>query len=51
VTYQLSDPQILVACRLMREVLMRRLSRLGDLVAAFHEPAALLPTHSLRGHR
>lgn len=38
VTYQLSDPQVLAACELMRGVLVRRLSRLGDLAAAVHEP-------------
>jgi DNA-binding transcriptional ArsR family regulator len=39
VRYRLSDPQILVACGLMRAVLVRRLSRLGDLAAAAHEPS------------
>ena len=34
VSYQLTDPQILAACELMRAVLVRRLSRLGDLAAA-----------------
>ncbi len=32
--YQVADPQILAACGLMREVLVRRLSRMGDLAAA-----------------
>jgi DNA-binding transcriptional ArsR family regulator len=32
--YQVSDPQILAACALMRDVLVRRLSRMGDLAAA-----------------
>lgn len=32
--YQVSDPQILAACALMQEVLVRRLSRMGDLAAA-----------------
>ncbi|MGZ6372526.1 MAG: ArsR/SmtB family transcription factor [Candidatus Limnocylindria bacterium] len=50
VSYQLSDPQILVACALMREVLMRRWSRLGELAAAFHEPAALPLISSQEGH-
>jgi ArsR family transcriptional regulator, virulence genes transcriptional regulator len=46
VRYRLADPQILAACELMRAVLVRRLSRLGDLAAAAHEPAltALLAT-------
>lgn len=38
VRYRLTDPDILAACALMREVLVRRLSRLGDLAAA-----ALMP--------
>ena len=41
VRYRLADPQILAACELMRAVLVRRLSRLGDLAAAVHEPAVL----------
>ena len=39
VHYQLADPQILAACGLMRDVLVRRLARLGDLAAAAHGPA------------
>ena len=39
VRYRLADPQILAACEVMRAVLVRRLSRLGDLAAAAHEPA------------
>jgi len=31
--YRLSDPQINTACELMREALVRRLTRLGDLAA------------------
>jgi ArsR family transcriptional regulator len=34
VRYGLADPGILAACGLMREVLVRRLSRYGDLAAA-----------------
>ena len=37
VRYQLTDPQILAACELMRAVLVRRLSRLGDLAAAANQ--------------
>ena len=33
VSYQVADPQILAACGFMRAVLVRRLSRLGDLAA------------------
>ena len=50
VTYRLSDPQILAACGLMRAVLVRRLSRLGDLAAAVHEPTVFLPSPSQEGH-
>jgi len=34
VRYELSDPQVLAACDLMREVIVRRLSALGNLAAA-----------------
>jgi DNA-binding transcriptional ArsR family regulator len=34
VRYELTDPEIRVACDLMRNVLMRRLSALGSLAAA-----------------
>ncbi len=51
VSYQLSDPQILAACALMREVLVRRWSRLGELAAAFHDPAPLPLVSSQEGHR
>ena len=50
VTYQLSDLQILAACALMRGVLVRRLSRLGDLAAAAHESAVVLAQTSQEGH-
>jgi DNA-binding transcriptional ArsR family regulator len=50
VRYQLSDPQILAACGLMRAVLVRRLSKLGDLAAAFHEPEVPLSIPSQEGH-
>ena len=44
VRYRLADPQILAACELMSTVLVRRLSRLGDLAAAAHEPAIRILT-------
>ena len=50
VTYRLSDPQILAACGLMRAVLVRRLSRLGDLAAAVHESTVFAPSTSQEGH-
>ena len=34
VRYRLTDPEILAACDLMRDVLVRRLSLLGDLAAS-----------------
>jgi DNA-binding transcriptional ArsR family regulator len=34
VRYRLADPEILAACDLMRNVIVRRLSLLGDLAAA-----------------
>jgi len=40
VRYQLTDDEILAACGLMRAVLLRRLSRLGDLATAFSDPLA-----------
>ena len=50
VSYRLTDPQILEACGLMRAVLVRRLSRLGDLAAAVHDPVVLHSAISQEGH-
>lgn len=51
--YRVSDPQILAACSLMRAVLVRRLSRLGDLAAAARESDLALdhrsPSETARG--
>jgi ArsR family transcriptional regulator len=49
VRYRLCDPEILEACGLMRGVLVRRLSRLGDLAAADRRPLQLA-TPSEVGH-
>jgi ArsR family transcriptional regulator, virulence genes transcriptional regulator len=38
VRYRLTDDEILVACEMVRDVLLRRLSRLGDLAAAVGYP-------------
>jgi ArsR family transcriptional regulator len=38
VRYQLTDPEILTACALMRGVIVRRLSALGRLAAAAGQP-------------
>ena len=49
--YQLTDPQILEACGLMRDVIVRRLSALGSIAAAAgpSTPATSTPT-SLLAH-
>ncbi len=47
VRYRLADPDVIRACDLMRQVLGRRLTRLGELAmptqAATPQPAALRP--------
>jgi|SRR5271157_4733888 len=35
VRYQLADPEILAACGLMRQILIRRIAKLGDLAASY----------------
>ncbi len=35
VRYRLSDPEIVAACGLMRQVLIRRMARLGDMAASY----------------
>ena len=35
VRYQLADPEIVAACGLMRQVLIRRMTRLGDMAASY----------------
>ena len=35
VRYKLADPEIVAACSLMRQVLVRRIARLGDVAAAY----------------
>ena len=46
VSYRLADPDIATACGLMRQVLVRRLSRLGHVAAAVrrNEPLGVLAT-------
>ncbi|MEO5966511.1 MAG: metalloregulator ArsR/SmtB family transcription factor [Candidatus Limnocylindrales bacterium] len=39
VRYQLADPEILVACEVMRQVIVRRLSAMGSLAAAARQPS------------
>ncbi len=40
VRYQLVDPELVQACALMRQVLVRQITRLGDLAASFTEFSA-----------
>ena len=40
VHYRLADPEVMVACGVMRRVLQRRLARLASLSAAAVEPTA-----------
>jgi DNA-binding transcriptional ArsR family regulator len=35
VRYQLADPEIVSACGLMRQILIRRIARLGDIAAPY----------------
>jgi DNA-binding transcriptional ArsR family regulator len=39
VRYKLSDPEIVAACDLMRQVLIRRIARLGDMAASYSSQA------------
>jgi DNA-binding transcriptional ArsR family regulator len=50
VRYQLVDPEIVAACDLMRQVLIRRMARMGDMAATFtsqvpapRDPVEVLP--------
>jgi ArsR family transcriptional regulator len=44
VRYRLADPDVMVACALMRSVLERRLTRLGEMAAnAIGSPVAVAP--------
>jgi DNA-binding transcriptional ArsR family regulator len=38
VRYQLADPEIVAACGAMRQVLIRRIARLGDIAASYSNP-------------
>jgi DNA-binding transcriptional ArsR family regulator len=41
--YRLVDPEVMVACSVMRGVLERRIQRLARLAAAAHESASPIP--------
>jgi len=46
VRYRLTDPDVVAACELMRQVLLRRMTRLGDMAAAYSnrsDPVAAIP--------
>jgi DNA-binding transcriptional ArsR family regulator len=51
VRYQLADPEIVGACGLMRQVLIRRIARLGDMAASYanqeSEPAATVAAEAI----
>ena len=51
VRYEIADPEILAACSLMRSVLVRRLSRLGELAAAARRSTDLAASSSKGGAR
>jgi DNA-binding transcriptional ArsR family regulator len=50
VRYRLVDPEIVAACDLMRQGLIRHMARLGDMAASFssQEPAPLEPAEAIR---
>lgn len=50
VRYRLADPEILEACGLMREALVRRLARLGSLAASEAAGAAESAPVTVGGH-
>lgn len=41
VRYQLVDPEIVAACDLMRQVLVRRMARMGDMAASFSSESSV----------
>ncbi len=43
VRYQLVDPEIVDACNLMRQVLIRRMARMGDMAASFSSQSQASP--------
>ncbi len=50
VRYRLTDPELVAACSTMRQCLIRRIARLGDLAASFseHDEPAIEPDPSLQ---
>lgn len=50
VRYQLADPEIVAACGLMRQVLIRRIARLGDLAASYESRTQAAP-EAVAAHR
>ena len=43
VRYRLADPDVMVACAVMRSVLERRLSRLGELAGSSRSSSSAIP--------
>ena len=48
--YRLTDPEIVAACSLMRDILVRRLSRLGDIAAHANQPPVSAISAQQVGH-
>lgn len=48
VRYRLADPEIVAACGAMRQVLIRRIARLGDIAASYSEQT---PAEPVQVHR
>ena len=43
VRYQLADPEIVAACGAMRQILIRRIAKLGDLAATYESQTQTQP--------
>ena len=48
VRYQLVDPDLVAACGLMRQVLIRRMTRLGDMAASLDATEQPIPVEAAR---
>ncbi len=44
VRYRLADPELVAGCSLMRQILIRRIARLGHLAAAYEATSTYSPT-------
>jgi DNA-binding transcriptional ArsR family regulator len=48
VRYQLADPEITAACGAMRQILIRRIARLGDIAAPYSAELSTDPVEAAR---